>query len=108
MSKEKVGFECWKLYEKERDDGAKRTFKLSIMGDFQDIIDCMVTVIQNILKEFFEHENRKFEVEVDEYYKFCAFLATKAVEREMQTKEMVTLSNVDLLKEAGKDGNDRK
>lgn len=106
MSKEKVGFECWKLYEKERDGGLKRAFELSMMGDFHDIIDCLVTVIHNILHEVFEHENGNFEVE--EYFKFCAFLATKAVERDIQTKEMITLSNIDLLKEAGKDGNDRK
>ena len=106
MSKEKVGFECWKLYEKERDNGAKRAFELSMMGDFQDIIDCLVTVIHNILHEVFEHENKKFEIE--EYFKFCAFLATKAAEREIQTKEMITFSNVDLLKEAGKDGKERE
>lgn len=106
MSNGKVGFECWKLYEKERDGGLKRAFELSMMGDFQDIIDCLITVIHNILHEVFEQENRKFELE--EYYKFCAFLATKAAECEMQTKEMITLSNVDLLKEAGKDGNDNR
>lgn len=37
MSKEKVGFECWKLYEKERDNGAKRAFELSMMGDFKTL-----------------------------------------------------------------------
>ena len=106
MSKEKVGFECWKLYKKERDGGLKRAFELSMMGDFPDIIDCLVTVIHNILHEVIEHENGKFEIE--EYFKFCAFLAHKAAEREMQTKETITLSNIDLLREAGKDGNDRK
>lgn len=106
MSKEKVGFECWKLYEKERDGGVKRAFEVSLMGDFQDIVECLTTVIQGILKEVVEHDNRKFEIE--EYFKFCAFLATKAAEREMQTKEMFTFSNVDLLKEAGKDGKERE